>query len=83
MQTTNEFYGNGDQLPAIHPDSETNKEILIAALCAHLDTARKVLGKVSAMQVVTPELVRLKHDAIWALSETDPRTLSEQHPNHG
>ncbi len=83
MQTTSEFYGNGEDLPMIHPDPETNKEILIADLCAKLDTARRVLAKVSAMQVVTPVLVRLKHDAVWALSETDPRTLNEQHPNHG
>lgn len=83
MTTTSEFYGNGEDLPTLHPDAETNKEILIAALSSHLDTARKVLGKVSAMQVVTPELVRLKHDAIWALSETAPGTLTEQHPNHG
>ena len=81
MQT--EFYGNGTNLPQIHPDVEISKEILIETLCAKLDTARKVLAKVSAMQVVTPALVQLKHDAVWALSETDPRTIDEQHPNHG
>jgi hypothetical protein len=67
----------------MHPDSETNKEILIGELCAKLDIARQVLGKLSALQAVTPHLVQLKHDALWALSETDPNTIGEQHPNHG
>lgn len=78
-----EFYGDGTGLPAIHPDKTTNSEILIGALCASLDTALQVLGKVSGMQVVTPALVALRHDVLWALDATHPKTLHEQHPNHG
>ncbi len=83
MQAATEFYGNGDSLPEMHPDSETDREIIIAALSARLDIARTILGKVSAMQVVTPELVQLKREAVWALSETDPRTLCDTHHNNG
>lgn len=78
-----EFYGNGEDLPLIHPDGETNKEILIGELCSKLDVARLALGRALEMSVVTPAAVAMKNQVRWALDETHPKTLAEQHPNHG
>ncbi len=83
MQTISEFYGNGETLPAWHSDADTNKEILIGELCAKLDTARLALGRVLEMNVVTPAAVAMKNHVRWALDETHPKTLQEQHPNCG
>ncbi|MUV13531.1 hypothetical protein [Noviluteimonas gilva] len=67
-----DFYGDGSSLPKLHDDPLTNAEILIGALCARLDVARQALADAAAMQVVQPPLVRVKQNAAWAVSETDP-----------
>lgn len=67
-----DFYGNGSALCAMHPDASTNAEIIIAALCARLDTARQALAEAAAMQVVNPALQRVKANAAWAMDETQP-----------
>ncbi|MRR56552.1 MAG: hypothetical protein EG822_19020 [Deltaproteobacteria bacterium] len=82
-QQISEFYGNGTELPELHPDPETNRELQIEYLCAQLDVARLTLGKISGMQVVTPRLVQLRHDVLWALDATHPKVMHEQHPNCG
>jgi len=79
----NNFYGNGDLLPRIHPDASINNEILLGEVCAKLDTARKVLERVLEMNVVSPAAVSMKNNVRWALNETHPRTLTEKHNNHG
>lgn len=78
-----EFYGDGTELPEIHPDSETNKEILIETLCARLDTARTALAQALEMNVVTPAAVAMKKNVRFALDATHPKTLHERHPNCG
>ena len=83
MQIIGEFYLNGEALPAIHPDKQINNEILIGELCAKLDTARQALGQALGMNVVTPAAVAMKNNLRWALDETHPKTLYEQHNNHG
>lgn len=69
---TGDFYGNGSELPTLHPDPLTNAEILIQSLCARLDTARQALADAAAMQVVQPALQKIKANAAWAMSETAP-----------
>lgn len=78
-----EFYGAGTDLPAIHPDPVTNKDILIGELCAKLDVARMALARVLDMHVVTPAAVAMKHNVRWALDETHPKSLHERHQNCG
>lgn len=74
-----ELYGDGAVLRQVHPDPLTNCEIWIGELCAKLDIARQVLAAVSAMQVVSPALVELKRQAVWALEETRPTAPREKH----
>ncbi len=83
METTSDFYGNGGTLPRLHPDDAVNNEILIGALCANLDTARQALSCAMEMNVVTPAAVAMKRQVRWALDETHPRLLSEQHNDIG
>ena len=78
-----EFYGDGTALPELHPDRETNLEILVTELSARLDTARTALGKVLDLQVITANGTRVKDAARYALKETDPRNLGDMHPNCG
>lgn len=79
----NEFYGDGTALPEMHPDPITNRDVLIAALCAKLDTARAALGRAMDMNVITPAAVSMKSAVRHALDETHPATIGEQHCNHG
>lgn len=83
MEPLSEFYGNGTTLPVIHPDSAINQGILIGELCAKLDTARIALAKALEMNVITPAAVPMKHHVRWALDETHPNTLHEQHRHCG
>lgn len=83
MESISEFYGNGESLPELHPNTEINQGILIDGLCAKLDIAREALGKAMEMNVVTPAAVAMKDQIRWALNETHPKTFHEQHPNHG
>jgi hypothetical protein len=69
-----DFYSD-HPLPALHDDPAINAEILIQALTARLDTARKALAAAAAMQVVEPKLQRIKANAAWAMDETSPRRL--------
>jgi hypothetical protein len=66
---------SGHPLPTLHDDPAINAEILIQALTARLDIARKALAAAAAMQVVEPKLQRIKLNAAWAMSETDPRRM--------
>lgn len=72
-----DFYGDGSRMHSlqIHPDPMTNAGIIIGALCARLDTARRALAAAAAMQVVQPALSRIKDNAAWAMHETDPRRV--------
>ena len=79
----NEFYNNGESLPVMHPDPEVNSAVLIAALCAKLDTARRGLAQALQMNVITPAAVSMKSSVRWALDETHPGTIGESHPNCG
>lgn len=78
-----EFYGNGSELPKIHPDPLINANLLIEELCDKLDAARLALGHANQMIVITPAAVAMKNKIAWALLETDPKTIGEQHPNCG
>jgi hypothetical protein len=71
---SDDFY-SGHPLPFLHDDPAINADILIQALTARLDIARKALAAAAAMQVVEPKLQRIKANAAWAMSETDPRRL--------
>jgi hypothetical protein len=78
-----DFYGNGENLPTLHPDVETNKNILIGELCTKLDTARQALARAMGLNVVSSAGLATKGHIRWALNETHPGTLVEQHPNCG
>jgi len=69
---TGDFYGSGTDLPQLHDDPLTSREIQVQALCARLDTARQALAACAAMQVVTPVLRQIKDNAAWAMNETNP-----------
>jgi hypothetical protein len=79
----NESWGDGTELPNLHPDLEINQNILISELCAKLDTARQALNRALEMNVVTPAALAMKSHIRWALAETHPKTINEQHPNCG
>lgn len=66
------YYGDGSGIPMLHPDPATNTEIVIQSLCARLDVARQALAGAAAMQVVQPALSKIKSNAAWAMSETNP-----------
>lgn len=83
MNAIAEFYGSGEHLPVMHPDAEINKDVLIAELCAKVDTARQALGMALEMNVVTPAAQAMKSHIRWAMDETHPKTLHERHPNCG
>lgn len=84
MQTVSEFYGDGSDLPEIHPNREINYSILVGELCAKLDTCRKVMAQVvNEVDLVTPNGLRVKDNVRWALNESHPKTLHENHPNCG
>jgi hypothetical protein len=78
-----DHYLDGTSLPRLHPDDAINSSELIAALCAKLDTARDTLTKVLDMNVVSPAGLAMKRDVRWALTETHPNTLHEEHANCG
>jgi hypothetical protein len=77
------FYRDGSGLPQLHPDSTINSQILIADLCAKLDVARVGLAAVLEMNVVTPAAVAMKSKVRWAMAETEPSTIGEEHHNCG
>ena len=77
-----DFYSNC-QLPELHPDPVINNEMLIDILRANLDTARRGLSFALAMNVVTPAAITMKQNVRWALDETHPHRIGEQHNNHG
>ena len=79
----NQFYGDGSNLPEMHPDPIISKDILISALCAKLDSARVGLAAALQMNVVTPAALSMKNTVRWAMSETDPQTIGEAHANCG
>ncbi len=79
----NDIYGDGTNLPRMHPEAAINNELVIADLCAKLDTARAALNRALEMNVVTPAAVSMKNHIRWALSETHPNTLNEVHHNCG
>lgn len=78
-----EFYGDGSGLPEMHPDPIINRDVIIAALCAKLDTARIALGRALDMNVVTPAATSMKEAMRHAIKETHPDSIGELHPNHG
>lgn len=78
-----EFYGDGTALPEMHPDPIINRDVIIAALCANLDQARVVLGRVVEMDFITDKGLSLKAAARHAIKETSPAGIGEQHPNVG
>lgn len=78
-----EFFGDGSNLPEIHPDTNINSGIIIGELCAKLDIARQALARALEMNVVTPAAVAMKRQVRWALGETSPQTIGEQHTNCG
>lgn len=71
-----ELYGNGTNLPEIHPDPTTNRDVLIQALCAKLDTARQALGRALELDLASPKGQACKAHIRWALDETSPQTIS-------
>lgn len=71
------------QFPELHPDPVINNEILIEILRANLDIARCALSVALAMNVVTPAAIAMKQNVRWALDETHPSRIGEQHNNHG
>lgn len=70
-----DFYGNGTDLPTMHPDHVIDLELKVQFLCGALDTARRALAPAAAMQVVTPGLDEIKHNAAWAMRETQPEAV--------
>jgi hypothetical protein len=78
-----DYYGDGSGIPQLHPDPAINSAELITALCTKLDTAREALTRVLDMNVVTPAAQSMKQHVRWALNETHPTALSEQHRNCG
>jgi len=83
MTTTNRVYGDGAWLPVLNPDPMINSQIIIADLCAKLDAARIGLSAALEMNVVTPAALSMKNKVRWAMSETEPTTIGEVHPNCG
>lgn len=70
-----DFYGDGTNLPVLHPDPIINRDVIISDLCAKLDTARKVLSQVDHLQLIEPRNQEIRANARWALDETHPRTF--------
>ncbi len=71
------------ELPVLHPDPLINAQVLVESLCARLNAARIGLEHALSMNVVTPVAVAMKKNVRYALSDSDPSTLNEQHCNCG
>jgi len=71
------------ELPQLHPDPLINAQVLVEALCARLNTTRIGLEQALSMNVVTPAALAMKNNVRYALAESDPGTLDEQHANCG
>lgn len=73
-----ERYGNGENLPELHPDPLTNANLLIELLCAHLDHTRVALTRVLDMNVVTSAGSSMKDAVRCTLGETSPEYFAAE-----
>lgn len=75
MYADGEKYGDGSNLPVLHANPETNRNLQLGVLCANLDAARSVLEMAMLINGTSTEILQLKVAAMKAIDSTHPRNL--------